>query len=136
MKFNDYLEKLRSKPAHERQRIAAVATGVAFAVIFLIWIISFNEMNKSDGSSETQTGEQSPADNFSSGKASIEEMFQGLPTSDGTDSASGIDNSGIDINSGDANGNVSENVDNSSIENQSQDTNSSQDNQQEIPALP
>ncbi len=81
MNLNDFLEKLRRKPARERERIAVIATGVAFAVIFIIWLVSFNEMNKS-AQSETENQPSQLEDlksNFSSDKASIEEMFQNLP---------------------------------------------------------
>ena len=132
MSIHDYIEKLRSKPVHERQRIAAVATGIAFSVIFLIWVVSFSEMNSS---SELQAEEQTnPTENFnensSIGRASIEEMLQGLPSSDGTDSALGTDNLGTDNS-------VTEGTQGEgAVEGQSQNTNSPQDNRQEIPSLP
>lgn len=80
MGLQDYIEKLRTKPVRERERIAVVATGVAFAVIFVIWLVSFNEMNKS---AEPEAGPDQLKDlknDFGSGKASIEEMFQELPS--------------------------------------------------------
>ena len=80
MNISDYIEKLRTKPARERERIAVIATGVAFAVIFVIWLVSFNEMNKP---TELEAGPDQLEDlknDFGSGKASIEEMFQELPS--------------------------------------------------------
>ena len=122
MNINDYLDKLRSKPVHERQRIAVVATGVAFAVIFLIWIVSFSEMNNSV---ETQAEQQAPEDNFSAEKASIEEMLQGL-----SEEEMGIEE---EVSNQDAEGMQSEGT---GEELQNQDTSSTQDNQLEIPQLP
>jgi hypothetical protein len=140
MNINSYIEKMRSRPPEERQKIALIATGVSFAIIFLIWIVSFSEMNKTaEPPAEEQTA---PEENFSAGKSSIEEMFQGLPAEDDTSGATGTDNSVTDNssvtdpNSVDANGNAIDNIGNNSAENQSQDANSIQDNQPEIPPLP
>jgi len=81
MSLQNYIEKLRTKPPREREKIAVIATAVSFAIIFLIWLISFNEMNR-PAQSETESQPSQLEDlksNFSSDKASIEEMFQELP---------------------------------------------------------
>jgi hypothetical protein len=83
MNLHEYVEKLRAKPVRERERIAVIATAVGFAMIFLIWIVSFNEMNKP---AETQADSTSASlndlkNNFQTGKDSIQNMMQQLPTS-------------------------------------------------------
>gem|GEM_PF-1660293 len=85
MNFNNYLQKLRAKPQKQRERIAAVATGVTFLVILLIWIFTFSELNESKP--EENPEQASVSDQFGevkegvkSGRESIEEMMQGLPT--------------------------------------------------------
>lgn len=83
MNISDYIEKIRSKPVRQRERMAVIATGVSFAIIFLIWIFSFGEMNRSvQTENENQSMQQMEdlKNNFSNGKASIEEMFQELPS--------------------------------------------------------
>ena len=105
MSLKAYIHKLQQKPVRERERIAVIATAVGFAVIFLIWIVSFNEMNKPV---ETQADPTSASlndlkNNFQTGKDSIQNMMQDLPsqtgsaTTDSTNSASvpGTDNSAI-----------------------------------------
>ncbi|PIX90532.1 MAG: hypothetical protein COZ28_03250 [Candidatus Moranbacteria bacterium CG_4_10_14_3_um_filter_44_15] len=81
MNLNNYIEKLRIKPQREREKIAVIATAVSFAIIFLIWLVSFNEMNKPvQSEAENQPGQlEDLKSDFSSGKASIEEMFRELP---------------------------------------------------------
>src|SRR4030042_2443049 len=122
MSLQSYIDKLRSKPVHERQRISGVATGVAFAVIFSLWIFSFSEMNNSG---ETQAEQQAPEDNFSAEKASIEEMLQGL-----SEEEMGIEE---EVSNQDAEGMQSEGT---GEELQNQDESSTKDNQLEIPQLP
>lgn len=128
VKFNEYLEKLRTKPPRERERIAVIATGVSFAIIFLIWLVSFNEMNKA---AQPQAEEQ-PAqledlkNNFSGGKNSIEEMIQSLPDQSG---AAGADNAGLN-NSGENNPPAP--ADSSNAGN----TNSDEQNKESVPQLP
>ena len=46
MNINDYIEKLRNKPVHQRERIVIAATAVSFLIILVIWLVSFSEMNK------------------------------------------------------------------------------------------
>ncbi|PIW93058.1 MAG: hypothetical protein COZ87_03360 [Candidatus Moranbacteria bacterium CG_4_8_14_3_um_filter_43_15] len=81
MNLNNYIEKLRIKPQREREKIAVIATAVSFAIIFLIWLVSFNEMNKPvQSEAENQPGQlEDLKSDFSSDKASIEEMFRELP---------------------------------------------------------
>lgn len=82
MNFNDYLDKLRSRPVHERQRIAVIATGVVFSIIFLIWIVSFSEMNKianEEAESASLSDQLEEMKNQAGGEdQSIEEMMQGF----------------------------------------------------------
>ncbi|MCX6766793.1 MAG: hypothetical protein NT170_03385 [Candidatus Moranbacteria bacterium] len=97
MNLHEYIEKLRAKPVRERERIAVIATAVGFAVIFLIWIVSFNEMNKPV---ETQADPTSASlndlkNNFQTGKDSIQNMMQQLPGqtgATGTDDTNGAAN--------------------------------------------
>ena len=86
MNIKDYLHKLQQKPVHERKRIAFFATAAGFLVILLIWVVSFKEMNKSV---ETQVDPTSASlndlkgnfqDNFQTGKDSIQNMMQELPS--------------------------------------------------------
>ena len=85
MNFKEYIHNLQQRPVQERKKIAVVATAVGFAVILLIWIVSFNEMNKPV---ENQTDPASASlndlkdnfqDNFQTGKDSIQDMMQELP---------------------------------------------------------
>jgi len=137
MRISDYIEKLRRKPPEERRRVAVIATGVSFALVFLIWVVSFSEMNATD---EPQAQEQAaPEEDFSAEGTSIEEMFQDLPSEDDTNSATGMDN--LETDAGDVGADTStgdsvDNIDNSPVEDQNQNANSIQDNQPEIPLLP
>lgn len=90
MSLHNYLEKLRAKPVHERKRIAVIATAIGFFIILVIWVVSFNEMNKP---AETQVDPTSASlddlkdnfqDNFQTGKDSIQNMMQELPAPDAT----------------------------------------------------
>ena len=49
MNFQDYLEKLRSKPDHIRKRYSFFISFVITAIIFVFWISSFG-LNSSDNS--------------------------------------------------------------------------------------
>ncbi|MDI6777779.1 MAG: hypothetical protein QMD77_01160 [Patescibacteria group bacterium] len=133
MSLNDFIEKLRAKPENERRRIAAVATAVAFSIIFLIWLVSFSEMNRSaeDESNSTSVSDQleEMKGEMGTDKQSIEEMMQGLP-----EEGSGVEAETVDQESGEA---QSEEA----TEGQSQDANqdiinNNQKNQPEIPQLP
>jgi hypothetical protein len=92
MSLHNYIEKLRAKPVRERERIAVIATAVGFAVIFLIWIVSFNEMNKPAEQPVDQTSASlnDLKNNFQTGKDSIQNMMQQLPNQTG---AAGTGNS-------------------------------------------
>jgi hypothetical protein len=83
MSIKDYIYNLQQRPVRERERIAVIATAVGFAVIFLIWIVSFKEMNKP---AEVQADPTSASlndlkNNFQTGKDSIQDMMQQLPAS-------------------------------------------------------
>jgi predicted PurR-regulated permease PerM len=106
MSLHNYLEKLRAKPIHERKRIAVIATAAGFLVILVIWVVSFNEMNKP---AETQVDPASASlndlkdnfqDNFQTGKDSIQNMMQELPSQTGTDATSGTGNPAADNSAG------------------------------------
>lgn len=91
MSLKDYIHNLQQRPVRERERIAVIATAVGFAVIFLIWIVSFKEMNKP---AETQADPTSASlndlkNNFQDGKDSIQNMMQQLPSQAGTDNNTG-----------------------------------------------
>ncbi|MCX6762774.1 MAG: hypothetical protein NT093_03245 [Candidatus Moranbacteria bacterium] len=86
MNLKEYIHKLQQKPVHERKRIAAIATAAGFLIILLIWVVSFKEMNKP---AETQTDETSASlndlkTNFQTGKDSIQNMMEQLPSQTGT----------------------------------------------------
>ena len=123
MNLNDYIEKLRAKPERERERIAIVATGISFAIILIIWLISFSEMNKEtnkESSASPITNQlEDLKSNIGSDRQSIEEMMQSLPAP--SDNLNDISGEGLQSNG---------------TENQSQNIDNSQDNQQEIPSLP
>lgn len=90
MSLHNYIEKLRAKPVRERERIAVIATAIGFAVIFLIWIVSFNEMNKpvEQPVDQTSASLNDLKNNFQTGKDSIQNMMQQLPNQAGTDNNS------------------------------------------------
>jgi hypothetical protein len=83
MKLKDHLARIQQKPRHQRERIAVIATAVAFLIILAIWLLTFSEMNKS-----TQPEVNSPAaeqlndlkSSAGEGKKSIEEMWSQMPT--------------------------------------------------------
>jgi len=86
MNLQNYIEKLRAKPVRERERIAVITTAVGFAVIFLIWIVSFNEMNKpaeqpvDPASASLDDLKDNFQNNLQTGKDSIQNMMQQLPS--------------------------------------------------------
>jgi hypothetical protein len=137
MNINGYIEKIRRRPPAERQRIALIATGVSFALIFLIWVVSFSEMNKETAQLvEEQT---MPEENVSTGQDSIENMLQNMPAADDSGSATGIDNSSeMDTSSVDANGSATDNVSSSATDgsdlNQNTIDNSLPDDTQNTPS--
>lgn len=81
MSLHNYIEKLRAKPVRERERIAVIWTAIGFALIFLIWIVSFKEMNKPTEVPVDQTSASlnDLKDNFQTGKDSIQDMMQEIP---------------------------------------------------------
>jgi predicted PurR-regulated permease PerM len=144
MSLHNYLEKLRAKPIHERKRIAVIATAVGFLVILLIWVVSFNEMNKP---AETQVDPASASlndlkdnfqDNFQTGKDSIQNMMQELPGQAGADTTSGTGIPAVDNSAGNAlpapSADSIQNMDNSSvIDNPAENNNQNKDS---VPQLP
>lgn len=89
MSIQNYIHKLQQKPVRERERIAVIATAVGFAVIFLIWIVSFKEMNKpaEQPADETSASLDDLKNNFQTGKDSIQDMMQELPSQTGNPAA-------------------------------------------------
>jgi predicted PurR-regulated permease PerM len=96
MNFSDYIEKLRRKPARERERIAVFATALAFLVILGIWLVSFSESNKQSTAAQNSPDISNQLDslknNFGQSKQSIQDMMQNLPQDTATMDNS--DNSG------------------------------------------
>jgi len=138
MSLHNYIEKLRAKPIRERERIAVIATAVGFAVIFLIWIVSFNEMNKP---AETQADPASASlndlknnfqDNLQTGKDSIQNMMQELPSD--ASSAVPTDNSGAQPSNDSLN--LNDSTTNSEHIPSPTENNSSDQNNQNKPSMP
>lgn len=134
MNISGYIEKLRTKPTRERERIAVIATGVSFVIIFLIWLVSFNEMNKE---TQLQPEESSAAslndlkNNFQGGKDSIQQMMEQLPGQTGTartNNTNGANNTGMDDSTGN---NFQNSADNSGVGN-----NNDAQNKESVPQLP
>ena len=107
MNINDYIEKLKSKPVHQRERIVIAATAVSFLIILVIWLASFAEMNKAgqtDANPSAVDQLNGLKGNVSDSKKSIEEMWKQIPSQDGTsaldqnsvnaDNPSGTDSTG------------------------------------------
>jgi hypothetical protein len=123
MNINDYLEKLRAKPVQERERIAVIATGISFAIILLIWLISFSEITKEENSQSVFSPAQNQIEdlkkNMENDKQSIQEMMESLPFQNG------------------ALNNVSgENLPSEESEDQNQNMDDNQNNQEKVPSLP
>lgn len=102
MSIQDYIRKQQQRPEHERKRLAVIWTAAAFAVILLIWIVSFREMNKP---AEVQADPSAASlnelkNNFNQGKDSIEDMMEQMPEqampADNTDTMSGNDSLNTD----------------------------------------
>ena len=107
MNINDYIEKLRGKPVHQRERIVIAATAVSFLIILVIWLVSFSEMNK-EGQADANPSAVDQLNSFKSNvgdsKKSIEEMWNQMPGQNGTsmpdqnsvnaDNSSGTDSAG------------------------------------------
>ncbi|OGI25107.1 MAG: hypothetical protein A3J76_02680 [Candidatus Moranbacteria bacterium RBG_13_45_13] len=83
MNIHDYIEKLRAKPRKEREKIAVIATSVSFAIIFVIWLVSFSEMNKNASEEPSSVPITDQLENMRSSmerdKQSIQDMMQELP---------------------------------------------------------
>jgi len=120
MSLNDYIEKLRRKPEREREKIAVIATGISFAIIFLILLVSFNEIERSvQPEMENQPAQLEDLEsNLESGKSSIEEMFQQLPVEGELEQDVGSEEETGEAQNGDRN------------------AENNQDDQPEIPSLP
>jgi ABC-type antimicrobial peptide transport system permease subunit len=122
MGLQNYIEKLRAKPARERERIAVIATGVAFAVVLVIWLLSFSEMNKNENpesaSSPVTNQLEDLKKNIGDDKQSIQDMIESLPQS-------------TDLNSL-----PSESLPSDGSEDQGRNTNNIQNEQPGIPQLP
>lgn len=88
MSLHDYVEKLKSKPERQRERIAVIATGVTFFLIFLIWLVSMSEADKA-ANEKQQSSAANQIDEFKNSigrdKQSIEEMMQSLPQEETTE---------------------------------------------------
>jgi len=122
MNINDYIEKLRAKPVRERERIAVIATGVAFAVVLVIWLVSFSEMSRNEnpepGSSPVTNQLEDLKQSIGKEKQSIQDMMQGLPQASGLEGIS------------------EEDLPSNGSENQNQGADENQNGQPEIPQLP
>ncbi|OGI27172.1 MAG: hypothetical protein A2359_01405 [Candidatus Moranbacteria bacterium RIFOXYB1_FULL_43_19] len=122
MNINNYIDKLRAKSVRERERIAVIATGVAFAVVLVIWLLSFSEMNKNESpepaTSPVTNQLEDLKKNIGNDRQSIQDMIESLPQNTDPDDLS------------------AESPQNNGSENQSQDTNENQNSQPEIPQLP
>lgn len=82
MSINEYIEKLRAKPAHQRERIVIAATAVSFLIILAIWLISFSEMNKEsqvDANPSAVDQLNNLKGDVGDSKKSIEEMWNQMP---------------------------------------------------------
>jgi hypothetical protein len=135
MSIDNFIEKLRSRSPKERERIAFLATGVSFAIILVIWLISFSEMNKKspvEGDALTIDQLKNLKDSATESKKSIEEMWNQMPgEGDLNNIAPPPDSAG-----GDASGAPNSGQNEGPAGNQIQDPSSGQNNQQEIPSLP
>jgi hypothetical protein len=83
MRLKEHIASIQQKPQHQRERIAVIATAVAFLVILAIWLLTFSEMNKStqpavDSSATDQLNDLKSS--AGEGKKSIEEMWSEMPT--------------------------------------------------------
>jgi hypothetical protein len=87
MGIHEYIEKQRARPEHERNRLAVVWTAIGFAIILVIWVISFREMSKpvdtqvDPASANLNDLRNDFQNNLDTGKDSIQDMMQNLPAS-------------------------------------------------------
>jgi hypothetical protein len=143
MSLKDHITRIQQKPQHQRERIAVIATAVAFLVILSIWLLTFSEMNKS-----AQPEANSPAtdqlndlkSSAGEGKKSIEEMWNQMPTQqDMINAEQQVAPLGNDINSNEATQNIQGNGVSGESNNSSSGTvppDENKDKSSEIPQLP
>jgi hypothetical protein len=122
MNIKDYIFKLQQRPVRERKRIAVIATVISFSIILLIWVMTFKEINKTK---ETETDPAAASINdlkkdFQTGKNSIQDMMQDLPSQTG---ATGVDGDIEDnlLIPGEESQNLGDNLDNGTNNQDSQD---------------
>lgn len=86
MRIREYIHNLQQRPVRERERIAIGATAVGFAIILVIWLVSFREMNREmePQVDEMTTGIDDLKMNFQEGKDSIQDMMEQFPSQTGT----------------------------------------------------
>ena len=137
MSLKNYIHNLQQRPVRERERIAVIATAVGFAVIFLIWIVSFNEMNKSVEQPVDQTSASlnDLKNNFRDGRDSIQDMMQELPASP-TGGPSETDPAGTDTSSGTQSLGTDSSVDNWANSPAPAENNNSDQNDKNLPSVP
>jgi hypothetical protein len=103
MGLQEYLEKLRQKPAREKDRIAIIATAIAFLIFFGIWLVSFSESDKQvapDQSSSTINDQLGDLKNsIGQGKQSIQDLIQNPPQGGGPTNPGSNNQSGSSVNS-------------------------------------
>jgi predicted PurR-regulated permease PerM len=138
MSLQSYIEKLRAKPVHERKRIAIGVTIVGFFLFAAIWVVSLKEMNKSVEPQADQTSaslndlKNNFQDNLQTGKDSIQNMMQQLPSE--ASPAAPTDNSGAQPSNDSLNSNDSATNPESILA--PTENNSSGQNNQDKPAVP
>lgn len=83
MNINDYLEKLRSRPERQKEKIAVAATAVGVGLLFVIWLMSFSETNKVSNEAQQNISAENQLEDMknsiSRDQQSIEEMMGNLP---------------------------------------------------------
>jgi hypothetical protein len=144
---SDYLEKLRRKPAREKERIAIFATAVAFLFFLGIWMVSFSETTKENSESQAASSALSSQledlkGSVGQGKQSIQNMMQGAQQSGanlnnpGTAQNLGSDTSPVDNSNSFQNNQDTLGQNNVTGDQPQEAINNQQNNKQEIPNLP
>jgi hypothetical protein len=104
MGLQNYLEKLRRKPIREKERIAIIATAVAFLIFFGIWLLSLLESGKqiTPAQSSSTINEQLGGlkDSIGQGKQSIQDLIQNPSQGAGSNNLGTGDQSDGSANSG------------------------------------
>ncbi|MDD3487713.1 MAG: hypothetical protein PHF35_05085 [Candidatus Moranbacteria bacterium] len=101
MSINNFIHKLQQKPVRERERIAVAVTIVGFFIFAGIWVLSLREM----GQSADQNADQGAAsledlkNNLETGKDSIQNMMQNVPSGTGATNSENVYNTSSDLNS-------------------------------------